>query len=942
MRDVSNAYKQAVYNRGEYELYARHFLPYAMLKIIDMAAMGHGIYSTNDSSFYSRLSELADEIDTTTRLWGTLEDHQFLLSSSAVLMPDEAAVIADAAQQGWVTEQLSDAAGLFSGVQPQLICRYRTQVSTVGRTMIFNNMYDAVPRKLRLDYYRSGALLATEEITRGVAVGTLTVPRGRMRGDVNGNGIIDANVAGSDSTLALEASVGGTVLDPIQTWCADVDGSSRITATDALFIMQRASGKYDIYVNADYYGNWVWRAASHDWECSIETELPPSVYLDMPVGFSYERIYNGVKIIAVNPPIEAFDVQVIDTSSASTSPIFVSQTAVSRYDEVHLTILATTLPFRRVHLLEDLPGVILEYAGEDIVSITLNQQVDLFSEQLIDGEIELAVQNVTKQLDILNAQGLEKYLQRRQPLTTKLNLVFPDDSVESVLLGNWDLTSWKSNKGALEATFTISDPINRLTGIQYIKGTVPIGIKSLYDYAVDVFEDAGFSNYIIDVELHNIYSKACLPIAEHKELLRMIAQAGQAVVVPTADGALHIRSMSPLIYAYNTVMNGAFNDVDGEVSNWEITNATVTQDYLFAGTNSILLGYDANIKQSVELSADHKYYCRVYVLCTEDVQTKTGEAYYKVGGVARTVNIRSANLVPEDWVPISGLFVGDAGEQLVELTSTVPADLLYIDGMMLLDLTTIYGAGTEPSQEWCDENIPYVSLAKAIPRAIEPAPQDNLDYRVLIDAPEVELSEPVKSIETSIYSYVPDMSASEVYKGARVVAGTETFTIKYSSLASNVSIQIFKLDDAGEIIEDVTEEALIEAEIYNRAAELTVRAAYTVQIVATGTRLTTSKATYKLTSNLDHKLLDDAVEKIIDNELITYQSVAEDVTSYAAFWYGRRYLFDFDWRQNPAVEVLDIVTVHDDFSNDKGVLLTERDIEYANGILTGNAKGVAG
>lgn len=262
--------------------------------------------------------------------------------------------------------------------------------------------------------------------------------------------------------------------------------------------------------------------------------------------------------------------------------------------------------------------------------------------------------------------------------------------------------------------------------------------------------------------------------------------------------------------------------------------------------------------------------------------------------------------------------------------------------MLLVDLTVVYGAGNEPTQEWCDENIPFINGAKAIPRAVEPVPVDTLDYRVLIDAPEVELSDPVKSIETSIYSYTADANTSEVYKGARIVAGTETFDIRFSGLAKNVTIQINRLDDAGEVVEDVTAAALIDSKIYNRAATLTVRAAYTVQIIATGIRLTTSKATYKITSNLDHKLLDDAVEKAIDNELITNQSVAEDVTSYAAFWYGRRYLFDFDWRQNPAVEILDTVTVHDDFSNDKGVLLTERDIEYANGILTGNAKGVAG
>lgn len=221
MRDVSSAYKLAVYNRGEYGLYARHFLPYAMLKIIDTAAVGAGTYIANDSSFYSRLSELDDEVFETTRLWGTLEDFQFLLSSPAVLMHTASAVQSDTAQQGWVTEVMSDAAGLFSDLQPQLICRYQTQVSTVGRTLIFNNMYDRVPKDISLQYYRTGSLLATETIEN------------------------------------------------------------------------------------------------------------------------------------------------------NTSALVTTATAVTRYDEVRITILSTTRPYSRVHLLEDVPGVILEYDGDDIVSLAL-------------------------------------------------------------------------------------------------------------------------------------------------------------------------------------------------------------------------------------------------------------------------------------------------------------------------------------------------------------------------------------------------------------------------------------------------------------------------------------------------------------------------------------------------------------------------------------------
>jgi hypothetical protein len=33
--------------------------------------------------------------------------------------------------------------------------------------------------------------------------------------------------------------------------------------------------------------------------------------------------------------------------------------------------------------------------------------------------------------------------------------------------------------------------------------------------------------------------------------------------------------------------------------------------------------------------------------------------------------------------------------------------IAYIDDVMLIDLTAAFGAGNEPTQEWCDTNIKY-------------------------------------------------------------------------------------------------------------------------------------------------------------------------------------------------------------------------------------------
>lgn len=782
MVPTSSNYKKFVYNKAPYELDARHFLPQALIKIIDVAARDVCSYAASSAAFYSEFAELTDDVTVHPRAWGTLEDYQFLLNSTIQLMPDNVADV-QAQQNGFVSEEMSDAQG---NINVTLTCSYTQQVSTIGRTLFFDQSYDSVPADFTIAYYRTGTELAR------------------------------------------------------------------------------------------------------------------------------------------------------DTVSGNTAYMYTSKVAASRYDQMIITFTKTTRPYRRIHLTEDIPGVYAIYADKDIVSLNITQSVDIFSEELTVGEIDLTIQNITKQLDILNAEGLERYLQRRQPIEIRLNLVFPDDSVESILVAYWELSTWKSNKGALDATFTIRDPIDKLTAGEYIKGVLPSSFVSFYDLAKDVLDDAGVKEYKIDSELHNVYTKACLPIAEHKELLRMIAQATQSVVIPEADGSIHIKYISPLIYGYNALTDGAFNKADS----WALSNASLSTDYLYIGSNSVKMGAPtSSVAQTISgLTAGHIYYGRFYALPTVDLTGQSGIAGMYIDDVLTSVNIQTANLGVEKWSAVSCRFMHNATSMAVKIQSTLPADILYVDGLMICDLTLIYGAGNEPTQEWCDSNIRFIADTMLIPRAKDPAPVDNLDYNILIDAPEIETSEAVKSVETSIYSYEVASETSEVYKGVRVINGTEEFTIKFSSIAAECTVAATLVDDRGNAAEGTV--TVLSQNIYSRAAVLKVRATGNVQIIVTGKKVTQSTSTYKVAADIEPSLVADAIAKSIDNELITYRAIAENVTSFATYWYGRRYRYDFDWRQNPAVELLDTITVHDDFERNNGVYVTDRELEYNNGVLSGNSKGV--
>ena len=147
------------------------------------------------------------------------------------------------------------------------------------------------------------------DATDPVILDEFTIPQGRMRGDVNGNGVIDADYVPyaeggrSDNQITLAASVDKAHLDEIETWCADVDDDGWVTGTDSLKIDERANGTFGAYTNADYYGNWTWRDDTHDWFVFAAKTVPNGAVLILPDGFTYEEATGGINIICANPPL---------------------------------------------------------------------------------------------------------------------------------------------------------------------------------------------------------------------------------------------------------------------------------------------------------------------------------------------------------------------------------------------------------------------------------------------------------------------------------------------------------------------------------------------------------------------------------------------------------------------------------------------------------------
>jgi hypothetical protein len=773
---TSDKYKAGVYTTT----YARHFIANVLFKLVDVTARKNHEYTFSDPSFYSFLSQLYDDIVQSSFTYGTLEDYQFLLDGSKKIMPDYSLKVG---QYGTCSESMTGADGNFA--EPiHLDCFYDEAINTSGRTMYFDENYDAVPKDFDVIYYYRGNVIHTEKIR----------------------------------------------------------GNTKLV-----------------------------------WSLIIQT---------------------------------------------------------TDYDHIRFVFYSMTKPYRRLHVIEDIPGLYLSYDDTQIISISYTQEIDIFGATLPAGEVDIQVENSQQQIDILNTQGFTRYLQLRQPIEVSLTQVFQDDSKETVSLLLAYLSDWKVNKGALDAQFTGRDALDKLSDNEFIAGTFPAnGQVSLYDCAVQVLEDAGITDYEIAPELQSIYTQAPLPIGTHKDVLRIIAQAGLSIVTCDVRGRIYVKFMSPLRNATNAVLNSAF---DNDFDNWTQTNCTLDGTQLYSGRQSCKMAANSTLSQNITGIVGHKVYVRFYVNPVNDVITGTNGGLF-INDEQITPNLVESNIGVYRWTLISAIYTVTSASQVMAIKNM--ASEFNVDSLMYLDLSTIYGDGLEPDKTWCDENIRYFNGAALIPRAHDPEKTDTIDLSVLSETPEIATKTNIKAIETNIYAYRGAAEESEIYQGTRVVNGTEEFSVKFNSFAKNCSITVRTVDENDEPTE-VNGATLVSSSIYAQAAKLKVTAHGRVRVIVTGIAYSaqTSQLTMPNLYTIDSSL--SAKTETLDNALLTTQKMAEDATSYAMYWYNRGLTYSFDWRQNPAVEVLDYVQVYDEFGKNNTILITQRTVEYTNGVLGGSSEGV--
>lgn len=293
------------------------------------------------------------------------------------------------------------------------------------------------------------------------------------------------------------------------------------------------------------------------WWSNVISDGTGSFAVQPYIEFTFTNPHNSVGLTltfdkqaneyAADFKIEAFDASdaliTSETIFANASPIYYFETLLDGYKRLKITILKWGEPKRRARLVEVDFGVVREYTGDKLISLKIIEEMDLLSSTVPSNEMQFSLDNSDQSFNMLNPDGIYRFLKVNQEMTAQLGLLIGEEKYEYIPMGKYYLAEWTVEEGAMVATFIGRDWFNRLDAIKY---TTLLQNTNLYDLAVSVLTQAKVENYTLDEALKDRATfgfREALPV---REALQMIAIAGRCIVKQNRDGFIVIEQYTEL------------------------------------------------------------------------------------------------------------------------------------------------------------------------------------------------------------------------------------------------------------------------------------------------------------------------------------------------------------------------------------------------------------
>lgn len=136
-----------------------------------------------------------------------------------------------------------------------------------------------------------------------------------------------------------------------------------------------------------------------------------------------------------------------------------------------------------------------------------------------------------------------------------------------------------------------------------------------------------------------------------------------------------------------------------------------TAEHFFGSRSSKLYSTIVSTAPAISPVVGHVYYGRSYIKSSGNVGAADDRFEWFAGdGYGLNFVFAHNNGDYPNWTMRSNVISVDAvnGESYIIRNFVVSAqNTCWTDGLMIVDLTAAFGAGNEPSKEWCDQYIPF-------------------------------------------------------------------------------------------------------------------------------------------------------------------------------------------------------------------------------------------
>lgn len=194
----------------------------------------------------------------------------------------------------------------------------------------------------------------------------------------------------------------------------------------------------------------------------------------------------------------------------------------------------------RLRILKFSCGITNTFVNDDVINYSEKEYVSPIAETLPSNDVTLTVKNYDLYYLPDNPESALAFMEQGQEVRVALGYdVNGKGSIEWLPERVTYLKTWKANES--QAVFTATDIFDNMAGTYY-KGKYRTEGISLYDLAVDVFEDARIENYFIDTYLQEIIVHNPVPVVSHSVALQIIANAGRCAISQDRYGRIHLQS----------------------------------------------------------------------------------------------------------------------------------------------------------------------------------------------------------------------------------------------------------------------------------------------------------------------------------------------------------------------------------------------------------------